>query len=942
MSAIDDTLMRQAQPRPADRIAQLEARILALEAELTAARGQPEASAVVPPEHWQVFAGIIADVSGPTGEDYCYESATADTEAFFGCPLAGVRATALGLDPGQIAAVVALIRDCVRTGRASAREHDFVAPRRPTGWYFGTIVPLPPSATHAARAFFTVTDISWRRRAEQAVADSEARFRSLADSAPVPIWECDAAGRVTWLNRPWLDHTGRSLEQEIGDGWQDGVHPDDLAACLGVYYDALARRIPYRMTYRLRRADGSWRTMNESGAPRNGPDGTFVGLVGSAVDETEARAAQAALTVSEETLRLAVESAELGLWDMNLQSGELHWSARCKAMFGLAPDHPVTPADFVTFLHPDDRDGVAASFARATDPATRSGHDVEYRVIGAQDGVERWVAAKGRAMFDAAGRCVRAIGTAIDITARKQAEAALRHGTVELEARVAERTAQLAESETRLRAYFESVEDCLFTVLCDPDGRFIHEGYNPYGERRTGYGNAVTRGRSAAEFMAPDTARAIETLLAAARDRGTQRVTMNLAFPAGPGVFDILMVPVRDAGGRVARILGAWREVTEQMRMEEELRQTQKMQAIGQLTGGVAHDFNNLLTAIIGNLDLLAQETMSGRGRRLLEAALRSAGRGATLTAQLLAFARRQRLEPRPLDLNALVVGMAGLLQSTLGGSVQVHTALAPDLWPALADATQLELAILNVAINARDAMPQGGTIVITTANARIGEPQAAEDPPSGAHVVVTISDAGEGMTAEVLARVFEPFFTTKEVGRGSGLGLPQVLGVAKQLGGGVRVASRPGSGTQVQIYLPCAGAERPALLTGHPAAPAPGGLRGARILVVDDDAEVREVAAGLLAELGATVLTAPGGAAALALIADGAAVDAALVDYAMPGMSGSQTLARLRVLRPALPVVIVSGYADTEALSGGDAQLLRKPFRAIDLAAALGPLLRG
>jgi PAS domain S-box-containing protein len=1006
-------------------------------------------------------------VSGPDGPDYLYEQASAATEAYFGRRLEGVRASALGLVREQIAGCVAQIRLADATGRTQASEQPFSAPQRASGWYFGVYVPLPRHADGRARAVFIATDISWRRAAEQALAasearfrsladaapgvvfegstdgnlfvnryyqdytgvpaaallgdgwraviraedldaallppsqaaaegcpypvecelrvrrhdgawrwflfrsvsiraheaprmrwwgigfdiddrrqaeahlrDSEARFRALADSAPVLIWESDAAGRLTWVNLPWLTLTGRTLEQELGDGWMACVHPEDLPGCLRIFHAALATRRRYRMDYRLRRADGTWRVMDESGAPRHGADGSFLGFIGSCVDVTDARAALAAQRMGEETLRLAVEATELGLWDLNLRTQDLHWSDRCKAMFGISPDMPVSMQDFHDGLHPGDRGRISAAFAAAIDPEMRGDYDVEYRTIGREDGIERWVAAKGRAFFDEQGRGIRAIGTTLDITARKRAEAELRRATEALEARVADRTAQLAESEARFRAYFEAVEDCVCTFAVMPDGRFLHEGFNPHGARRTGYDNAIARGRPPAGFMAPEIAQAVEAACASARDHGTHRATRRLAFPAGEGAFDMLMVPVRDAAGRVVRILGSLREVTEQVRLEEELRQTQKMQAIGQLTGGVAHDFNNLLTGIGGSLEMMAREVTTERGRRLLEAARRSTDRGAKLTGQLLAFARRQRLEPQPLDLNALVEGMAGLLRSTLGGAVEVQTRLAAGLPCALADATQVELAILNIAINARDAMPEGGTIVVSTAEVEAGPPQSGEDPPAGRHVVVTVHDSGHGMAPDVRARIFEPFFTTKDVGRGSGLGLPQVLGVAQQLGGGVRVHSGPGAGTTVELHLPRAEAPPEGTVPAAARAAPADGLRGAAVLLVDDDDAVRDVTASLLRELGCTVRTAVSGAAALDLLAGGVRADAVLMDYAMPGLNGRETAARLLALRPGLSVVLMTGYADFAALAQDGLPVLRKPFTAADLARILAASL--
>ena len=377
-------------------------------------------------------------------------------------------------------------------------------------------------------------------------------------------------------------------------------------------------------------------------------------------------------------------------------------------------------------------------------------------------------------------------------------------------------------------------------------------------------------------------------------------------------------------------------QILERERAEDTLRLNQRLEAVGQLTSGVAHDFNNLLTVIAGNIEFLERAVSDDRSKRRLAMMKGAADRGANLTAQLLAFSRRQRLEATPVGLNQTVATMRELLQSSIGGAVRIETALQADLWPALVDATQIELVILNLAINARDAMAVGGTLAIETANVVVtGPPTRPEQPQPGEYVMISVSDTGTGMTPAVLARVFEPFFTTKEVGKGSGLGLAQVFGFVKQSGGGIRIDTVVGEGTSIKLYLPRVAADAEA--EAPPTAPVDCAVKhppGSKpvILVVDDDGDVREVTTTRLAEAGHDVREAVSGLQALAALEADPCVDLVLLDFAMPGMNGAEVAMEIRRRWPAMPILFVTGYADTEALmkagSIGSDGIVQKPFR--------------
>jgi len=379
-------------------------------------------------------------------------------------------------------------------------------------------------------------------------------------------------------------------------------------------------------------------------------------------------------------------------------------------------------------------------------------------------------------------------------------------------------------------------------------------------------------------------------------------------------------------------------EIAERERAEARLVQAQKMEAIGQLTGGIAHDFNNLLTAVIGSLDLLLRRTDDEKIRRLASMALQAGERGATLTAQLLSFSRRQHLSPVPVEPNQVVASMADLLARSIGAAVTVELDLADDVWRAMVDPTQLEVVLLNLAINARDAMPSGGVVRIATRNlAAVPDALTAELNP-GAYVAIEVADTGAGMTPAVLARAFEPFFTTKGQGKGTGLGLAQVYGFARQSGGTVRIVSAENEGTVITLYLPRTtevadpvAIERLAQATGS----------RQRILVVDDDNDVRGVAAQMIEEIGYQVVAAASGSEALTEFGR-ASFDLVLTDVVMPGMSGVDLARRIRAVAPAMPLLFASGYADVATFGDELAAetVLKKPYRIGEVAARIGDAL--
>jgi DNA-binding response OmpR family regulator/signal transduction histidine kinase len=389
--------------------------------------------------------------------------------------------------------------------------------------------------------------------------------------------------------------------------------------------------------------------------------------------------------------------------------------------------------------------------------------------------------------------------------------------------------------------------------------------------------------------------------------------------------FDVALRPVKNDAGAVIGIVSEAVETTQRLKAEAALRQSMKMEAIGQLTGGIAHDFNNLLTAVVGNLDLIRHRSAEGNVRKWAENAFKAAERGSKLTSQLLAFSRTQKLDVAAVDLNGMISGMRELLVQSLGAAHNVRFELASGLSAALANANQLELAVLNLSLNARDAMPDGGTLTISTA--------APSSNPK--YVAVAVADTGTGMPPEVVARAFDPFFTTKPIGKGTGLGLSQVYGIVRQVGGDVSIDSKVGQGTKVILHLPVASQKIAAEREGTKAAAR--AKKNEKLLVVDDDADVRNIIVHVLAELGYDVREAGDGNEALAVLST-FDPDLLIVDFAMPNMNGAETVATARAQRASLKILFLSGYADTAVLEAAveQAPLLHKPFRPAELAAAV------
>ncbi|HTR01576.1 MAG TPA: PAS domain S-box protein [Thermoanaerobaculia bacterium] len=920
-------------------------------------------------------------------------------------------------------------------------------------------------------------DLTERLRAERALRESEARFRLMADAAPVLIWVSDAAARCTFFNKPWLDFTGRTLAQEIGQGWMESVHADDLA--LVRRFDELeGLRESYQYEYRLRRHDGEYRWILDTGVPRFTPAGEFEGYIGSVIDITDRRLAEEALKESEARYRTQVENAPEAIVVFDVDLGRfVEANDNALRLWGLSheellrtdpvalspavqPDGSSSPvaiaANIDRALHGEapvlewiHRDAAGRDFpcevrlvrlpsvnrrlirGSVTDISSRKRaerlqsalyriaattsatedinefyaaiHGIVGELMYAQNfyvaihdarsdtisfpycvdevdptpapmrpgnGLTAWVLRNGqplltydedfRAMLDRGDveligsnsvawlgvplqRAGKTFGVLVvqsydprfryDEADRDLLSFVSQHIAVALERKRAQQA--IRESEERYRLLFErnlagvyrmtlvgrilECNDALARLfgyasqdeLLDRDMAVLY----PDGRQRRAFFDALLKSRSLSNFE----------MRGERRDGGTAWTLQSAALLADEREGEVL-------------VEGTVVDITERRRLEDQLRQAQKMEGIGQLAGGIAHDFNNLLTTVLGYSDMALSQLSPHDPIREDIAEIRKAGeRASNLTRQLLAFSRKQVFEPRVVDLNGLLADSSRMLARLIGEHIRLETELEPGLGNIRADPGQIEQVVVNLVVNARDAMPGGGMLRLRTGNADVdaGSARRHFGIAPGRYVVMSVVDNGVGIDGETQKRIFEPFFTTKETPRGTGLGLATVYGIVSQSGGQIFVESAPGKGSTFAIYLPRV--EEAAASAAVAAAPAL--RRGSEtILLVEDEDAVRSLTRRCLETAGYTVHQAPNAEEALAVAArlEGR-LDLLLTDVVMPGASGPELSRRLLERRPGTRVLYVSGYTDASMVShvaiDAAASFLQKPFTPETLA---------
>ncbi|TWB01246.1 hybrid sensor histidine kinase/response regulator [Bradyrhizobium stylosanthis] len=724
---------------------------------------------------------------------------------------------------------------------------------------------------------------------------------------------------------------------ESHEDWVNRIHPDDRDAAVNHFFDALAGTSEdYTAEYRIiRPSDGETRWIRVVAKLERDGDGRATRLVGAHIDITDQALARETLRESEERFRLIADSAPVPIWVTKLDRKRSFANQAYVDFVGLPYDQAID-FDWRKVLHPDDLPHVLQQSVQGE--ASLKPFVLEARYKNA-DGEWRWLRSESQPRWDPTGKHIGFIGVAHDITVAKRAEIELRQLNETLEERIAERTAELESNEARLLAILETSNQ--YQGLVNLKGELLYANKTALDGIKASSADVIgkpfweTPWFTGTERMSAAVREAFDTVL-----KGEAvRLEMRLRLPIGERDFEFGMRPVLDRHGNITGAVPEAVDITERRRGEEALRQSQKMEAIGQLTGGVAHDFNNLLTIIRSATDFLRRrELPEERRRRYVDAISDTVERASKLTAQLLAFARRQPLKPQIFNVGSQVEGVAQLVRPLVGGRIEITVEIQDADCFTVADVAQFETALINLAINARDAMNGEGRLTIAVCKVQGIPGLRAQSARGGDYVAISVRDTGSGIAAEHLESIFEPFFTTKEVGKGTGLGLSQAFGFAKQSEGDIAVTSAQGEGATFTIYLPQAQSptadKEAAALTSEAATTG----RGYRVLVVEDNDDVGQFSTELLEDLGYVTRRVANANAALAILGENEfAVDLVFSDVIMPGMNGVELAGIIRERYPGLPVVLTSGYSNVLAENAHRGfELIQKPYSVESLSRIL------
>lgn len=878
------------------------------------------------------------------------------------------------------------------------------------------------------------------KRTEAALTESEQRFHMMADTAPVMIWVAGTDKFCNYFNQPWLEFTGRTLEQEVGNGWTEGVHRDDFQHCIDTYFAAFDARQPFTMEYRLRKFDGEYRWLLSTGNPRYNGDGSFAGYIGSCIDISDRKQAEDRLRSSEEQLRLALDFSHTGGWDWQIDINKLTWNDNFSQLLGLNPGE--VEASYQTWrdrVHPEDIERVEQTLNQAI--ATHNYYETQYRTVH-PDGSIRDLVTRGQGIYNQSGQAVRMVGVVFDISEqqaalrdRKQVEAALRQYERIISAtpdgvalvdrnytfRLINQTYLLLHGKYSEEIIGHTISELLgkdvFTSLIKPlmdrclagetiryeawftyakaGRRFIGVTYAPYvemdgiisgvvintrdltklkqaeekiveqamlldvatdailvrgldnkilfwnngAENLYGWSSKEALGKSTNELLYKEITPQVLEALKKVVDSGSWQGELAKVNKQGkPLTVTSRWTLVRDEQGKPKSILSVDTDITEQKKLAAQFLRAQRLESIGTLAGGIAHDLNNVLAPILMSIQLLQIKYPNDQNRQLLNLLEANVKRGAALVKQVLSFARGIEGDRTIVQVKHLILEIANIIKETFPKSIELYTNIASDLETVLADATQLHQVLMNLVVNARDAMPNGGSLTISAANIEIdiSYAQTSIEAKVGSYIVITVADTGTGIAPEIIERIFDPFFTTKEVGQGTGLGLSTSLGIIKSHGGFLEVCSFD-KGSKFKVYLPISSEtktqliEQPELLTGQ----------GELVLVVDDEATICKIAKTALEGYNYKVLTANDGIDALTLYAQNKhEISVVLLDMMMPKMDGISTIRILQKINPLILIIATSGIVSSDnitlAMRTGAKAFLPKPYTAQELLKVL------
>lgn len=839
-------------------------------------------------------------------------------------------------------------------------------------WASGEMMPLRGNGGEHLGFVKILRDRTSEHLAGRAIEEAQARYRLAVKATNDAIWDWDlAANEVLW-NDALEDAYGHPAVagDRTGDWWISQIHPDDRARVhASVHWLIDGTGTAWSEEYRFRRLDGSYAQVLDRGHVIRDPDGRASRMIGAMLDLTGLRTAEAALRKSEERFRTILETIEaaFAIVQVKFDADDLPVDYRfLEANPAFERQAGVNlRGKWVTEFAPDLERFWFETYGHVAKTGIPANFESYAKAFG------RWFDVRALPVGDRDDRQIAILFS--DVTGRRDAEERLRKSET-----IARENIQRVQLALAAGAIFGTwhwdlpndsfTVDEAFARAFGLDPALGHEGLSleqviatVHPEDRQGLVTAIN------EVIARGGAYAHQYRVRRADGKyywieANGRV--DHAEDGTPLSFPGVLIDVEERRSveaqrdRATAALRSLNETLEQrvaertadlMQAEEKLRQSQKMEAVGQLTGGLAHDFNNLLAGISGALELMSTRIAQGRLMdvdKYLITAQGAAKRAASLTHRLLAFSRRQTLDPRPTDVNMLVEGMTELIQRTVGPSISLQTITATDLWPARVDASQLENALLNLCINSRDAMLDGGRISIATANRWIDAQDAQTlDVPEGEYLTLCVTDTGTGMSADIVSKAFDPFFTTKPIGQGTGLGLSMIYGFAKQSGGQVRIASQVGQGTTMCIYLPryYGDAIRPE--DARNSGVVPSATVGETILVVDDEPTVRMLLTDVLSELGYTLIEAADSAAGLKLLRSDVHIDMLITDVGLPGgMNGRQMADAAREVRPGLKTLFITGYAESAAIGDGQLELgmhvLTKPFAIDTLTARVRELI--